>query len=149
MRIAGIIMILFSIALIACKSQHKNFDEYEGKIITIGKGGGFTGAYDEFSILENGRVFKFNTIEKERHYIGKLESNVTKQLFANYNMPGIYGNSINYPGNMNYYIQFTDGQNSFRSLWSDFHAIDQNFSLFYDFAMNLVSGLIQKNKKSR
>jgi hypothetical protein len=145
MRIAGIIMTVFSIALIACKSQHHNFDGYEGKIITIGKGGGFTGAYDEYSILENGRVFKYNTIEKERHYLGKIESNVTRQLFSNYAMLGISGKELNNPGNMNYYIQYKDDQNSFRSLWSDFNAVDKNIRLFYDFAMNSVSRLRDKN----
>lgn len=145
MRIAGIIMILFSIALMACKSQHHNFEGYAGEIITIGKGGGFTGAYDEYSILDNGNVFKYNTIEKERQFIGKLESNVARQVFANYHMPVIYGNSSNNPGNMNYYIQFADGQNSFRSLWSDLNTVDKNIRLFYDFTMNSVSDLISKD----
>ena len=141
MKIKTLILLSIVLSLISCKSQQQSFDDFKGKIITIGKGGGFTGAYDEFSILENGQVFHYNTIKNERLNIGKLEANMTKQIFNNYEILRLGNEDVNHPGNMNYFVQFNDGDNISKSLWSETENEEANLILFYRFVMNYIKKL--------
>lgn len=86
MNIKSCLVLSVLLSLISCKSQQQNYDDFKGRIITIGKGGGITGAYDEYSILENGQLFHYNTLTKERLNLGKLETNITNQIFHNYEL---------------------------------------------------------------
>lgn len=138
MNIKSCLVLSVLLSLISCKSQQQNYDDFKGRIITVGKGGGITGAYDEYSILENGQLFHYNTLTKERLNLGKLETNITNQIFHNYELLKIGEKKFNLPGNMNYFVQFNDSGKIVRSLWSDMDSADSQLVLFYKFAMNYI-----------
>jgi hypothetical protein len=138
MNIKSCLVLSVVLSLISCKSQQQNYDDFKGRIITIGKGGGITGAYDEYSILENGQLFHYNTLTKQRVNSGKMESNITNQIFHNYELLKIREKQVNLPGNMNYFVQINDKGKTVRSLWSDMDSADSQLVLFYKFAMNYI-----------
>jgi len=122
-----------------------NYEDYKGKMIVIGKGGGFSGAYDEFSILENGQVYKYNTITKERLLLGRMKKNFSEQVFNNYKLLKIGEKGNNAPGNMNYFIEFKNGENSLKSIWSDQKdESTREMVLFYKTVMNYISVSVEK-----
>lgn len=138
MRIKTFMILASILLLISCRSKQQSYDDFKGKIITIGKGGGISGAYDEFSVLENGQLFHFNTLTKERVNYGKLENNITDQIFHNYDLLKIGEKNVNLPGNMNYFVQFSENGNVTRSLWSDMDSADTQLVLFYKFVSNYI-----------
>lgn len=140
-----LVFIILSFILVSCKSQMSNYEDYKGKMIVIGKGGGFSGAYDEFSILENGQVYKYNTITKERLLLGRMKKNFSEQVFNNYKLLKIGEKNINAPGNLNYFIEMKDGENSLKSIWSDQkNETNGELILFYKTAMNYLSVSMEK-----
>ena len=134
--IFSILMILFS-----CKSMEQSFDEYTGKVITIGFGGGFTGGYKEYSILENGDMFKFNTLTKKRNYLGKVERNVAEQIFKNSELLNLPKRKVNLPGNSNRYIIYRINKTENKILWSDNNKVDSDLNTFYQVLLNNVKKL--------
>lgn len=130
---------LFSIGILlfcySCKSPQQRFSEYKGAIITLGYGGGFTGEYKEYSLLENGGVYQFNTLSLERKYFGKLDSNVTKQLFKNYITLNLNKKILNNPGNMSHYIIYKGDKINHKLLWSNMDEINPNVRLYYEILM--------------
>lgn len=127
----GILLFCYS-----CKSPQQRFSEYQGSVITLGYGGGFSGEYKEYSLLENGGVYLFNTLSKEREYFGKLDSNVTKQLFKNYINLGLNKKILNNPGNMSYYIVYKDDKIDHKLLWSNMDKINSDLRIFYEILMD-------------
>jgi hypothetical protein len=145
MKYLILIFVISSMLLVSCKSQMTNYDDYKGKIMVVGKGGGFTGAYDEFSILENGQVYKYSTITKKRLLLGNMKKNFADQIFNNYELLKIGEKNINAPGNMNYFIEFKNGDNNLKSIWSD--QKDESTSelmLYYKTVMNYISVSVEK-----
>ncbi|MGE5355216.1 MAG: hypothetical protein ACM3PT_03180 [Deltaproteobacteria bacterium] len=138
MKLPLFALIMISFGCFSCKSQQQGYDDYKGKKITVGSGGGFTGAFDEFAVLENGKVFHFNSLSKQRVMLGKLDKNITDQVFANYKLLNISEKKINAPGNMSYFVQFEDGNVRLKSVWSDLNSTDQQLLLFYRFVMNYI-----------
>ncbi|MEZ4909172.1 MAG: hypothetical protein R2771_16365 [Saprospiraceae bacterium] len=140
MKLSVNLFILSFVILFSCKSQEPKFEDYSGKYISIGKGGGFSGLYSGFYLFEDGRVFSFNTLNNEKLYIGKLEENTAKQFFVNYNFLELKDKNVNSPGNMNYFIEYKDGKEVFKSLWS-MENKDEQLSLYYKTLLGQLSKL--------
>ncbi len=121
--------------------MEQSFDEYTGKVITIGFGGGFTGGYKEYSILENGDMFKFNTLTKKRNYLGKVERNVAEQIFKNSELLNLPKRKVNLPGNSNRYIIYRINKTENKILWSDNNKVDSDLNTFYQVLLNNVKKL--------
>ncbi len=133
-----ILFISILVSFFSCKSMEQSFDDYKGKIITIGYGGGFTGEYKEYSLLENGDMFLYNTISKKRKYLGKVEKNVVDQMFENSKMLNLPKVKFNKPGNMNKYIVFRINKVENKILWSNDKDINNDLSTFYKVFLNNV-----------
>ncbi len=133
-----ILFISILVSFFSCKSMEQSFDDYKGKIITIGFGGGFTGEYKEYSLLENGDMFLYNTTSKKRTYLGKVEKNVAEQMFENSKMLNLPKYRLNKPGNMNKYIKFRINQVENKILWSKSEDINSDLNTFYKVFLNNV-----------
>jgi len=56
----GLICSLVALVITSCKTKQYTFDSYDGKVLAIGSGGGFTGATSKYYLFENGQLFKSN-----------------------------------------------------------------------------------------
>ncbi len=130
--------------IFSCKSPVTNFQDYNGNLLTIGSGGGFTGIYNEYSLLKSGEVYKWNSAGKERTYVGKFEKKLAEQFFYNYKTLNFEQKRINSPGNMNYYIKFDNRTNEYKLLWSDKSKIDPNVLAFYKTFMQKINTITKK-----
>jgi hypothetical protein len=90
-------------------------DSYEKNFITLGNGGGFTGAVNQFYLLENGKVFKSNSRQDTLIYLGKLDKGIVLQQFENYKTCGFDTIEIDSPGNMYYFL--ADNRSGHKLTW--------------------------------
>jgi len=88
----------------------------------VGKGGGFTGEYQEYILREDGKVYKRDFNYDREVFIKQLAPVDANYFLEQIELLGIEGESINEPGNMNYYIEIRDGKLSINKvLWGSFN----------------------------
>lgn len=102
---------------IGCKSTKVPPSEFEGQQIIFGSGGGFTGAYEEFILLDDGRLFK-SGIDAVATPLKTLDKKITTQLFSNIQTFGLNKLDYNHPQNMYNFIKIKHGTDSNYIAWS-------------------------------
>lgn len=137
------IVLAVLVSLFSCKSIEQSFKDYEGKVISIGYGGGMTGEYKEYSLVENGDMFFYNTLSKEFKYFGKVEQNVTDQIFSNSELLKLPKRIVHKPGNMNRYIKYRINKEENKIIWSKNSEVEGDLNTFYQVFLNNV----KKQKK--
>ncbi|PKP50779.1 MAG: hypothetical protein CVT95_02210 [Bacteroidetes bacterium HGW-Bacteroidetes-12] len=118
------LIIALSLVFITCKSKEQTADNKPKEVIKkdnslkycVGKGGGFTGAYEEFMLYENGKVYKRDFVY-ERDVFKKQLSEVELNYFLEkINEIGLEGMDINQPGNMSYYFKVKQGEQTINTI---------------------------------
>jgi len=131
--------LLVSVALLffCCKPTSYTLDNYTGKKLSIASGGGFTGQVIEFTIFENGQVFKNNSLTNTTEEKKRLKKNNVSQLFKNYFFLGLDRTMLNKPGNMYYYIKMEEGERVNKILWNEDKKldVDNNIRVYYQTIM--------------
>lgn len=114
------LIIALSLVFITCKNQKQTADNKPKEVMKkdsslkycVGKGGGFTGAYDEFILYENGNVYK-RDFTYNRDVFRKQLTDIERDYFLEkINEMGLEGMDINQPGNMSYYLEIKQGEQS-------------------------------------
>jgi len=105
--------ILFSNCFISGKSNVK----YEK--ILFGKGGGFTGKYDDYYLSSNGNLFKKEPSSKEFLKIKTLNKKETKNIFKEIDDNKLFESEFNHPFNISCYIEIVKGTSSNRIVWGN------------------------------
>lgn len=113
--------IFYSISLIlifvGCKSSHSTTENTStNKRYAVGKGGGFTGAYTEYILEENGKVYKYDFNYDREVYIKDLEKVHLNYFLERIKALGLDGIEINQPGNMSTYIDIRIGKASYNKI---------------------------------
>jgi hypothetical protein len=108
--------LLFSITLFffSCHDYRHDFDS-----ITFGKGGGFTGKYDEYRIDNSGNVYKIDRKASKDIFVKLLPGKQCKEIFKTVSASGISKLKINSPYNMTSYIMLTTKSDTMRLVWGD------------------------------
>lgn len=128
------ILLLFStlVFIVSCRTsaQQQSF--------TIGKGGGFTGKYDEYLVKNTGKIYKISKINAPE-FVRKISKKQTSEIFKLFNKLNIMGTDFSHPGNMNYFIRYeVDGKN-YEIKWGDSRVTPpQNYVDFFDKVWNLI-----------
>jgi hypothetical protein len=99
-----VIIMLISLS-ISCKPTQYGLEDYSGKKLILANGGGFTGQVIEYILLEDGRVFKSNSLNQSTKFHKKLDKNLTQQVFDNLSVMKLSDLSLNDPGNMYFLIK--------------------------------------------
>lgn len=86
------------------------------KKIAVGKGGGFTGAYTEFILREDGKVFKRDFKYDREVYLKDLNEIDLNYFFDKKRELGLEGIELNKPGNMSSYIEIKEGNISLNKI---------------------------------
>jgi hypothetical protein len=113
--------IFYSISLVlifvGCKpSQSTTENTSANKRYAVGQGGGFTGAYTEYILEENGKVYKYDFKYDREVYIKDLEKVQLNYFLERIKELGLDGVEINQPGNMSYYIDIRIGKSSYNKI---------------------------------
>ena len=115
--------IILCACLFSCKSTKEsgigkiqNVKDDQLRKYCVGKGGGFTGAYDEYILYENGKVFKYDFSYDREIYLKELTTTELVFFLEKIDLLSLEGVAINEPGNMSSYIEVREGDLSINKI---------------------------------
>lgn len=114
-----LLLFLFSFGFMFsnCKTKYYTPYDFEGRIIKVGTGGGYTGQTIEYTLLENGQVFLNAHKEGIVKSSPMLERRTTEQIFKNYDKLNFKDLIIDKPGNMYHYLILDNGNEKHKIQW--------------------------------
>lgn len=112
--------LLFSclITVLSCKTPPVSPHSYKHEIISFGSGGGFSGAYSEYFLMDNGKILSLSEDKKQYLEVKQIKSNLSSQIFNNIKTFGLDTLSYVHPQNMYYFLKFKNGTDSNYVSWS-------------------------------
>lgn len=101
-----IFIVLVSITLLvyACKTVSYTADALPTPQVVFGSGGGFTNSYIDYILLENGQIFKRNSLTKETVEWIKIKKKNAQKYFPL--VQAALLENVKEPGNMSYYLRY-------------------------------------------
>lgn len=131
--------LFLSLFAIACKSNEVNSpSETQGKTLTLKHGGGFTGKYNTYFLLENGQLFKASETEGVMNKQKNLKQEIADQIFSNYETLRLADIEIETYGNLLYSITMRDGDDSHNISWEKGDKGSEKLQLFFRNVMNQI-----------
>ena len=128
-----------SIFAFACKSNKvESPQESIGKKLTLSHGGGFTGKYNTYCLLENGQLFKASETEGVMDKQKSLPQDITDQIFSNYDVLGLADMKVQTYGNLLYSIIMDEGDNINKISWEKGDKGSEPLQLFFRNVMNQI-----------
>lgn len=118
MKFPVFILTIFIISFIGCKSTQLPPDKYDKSSITFGSGGGFSGAYHEYILLDDGRLYATKLDGSSPEFIKNVENKITGQLFDNIKTFGLDKFNYNEPQNLYYFLKYKSQRDSSNIVWS-------------------------------
>ncbi|GAB3903932.1 hypothetical protein GCM10028803_33150 [Larkinella knui] len=93
---------------------------YQNRQISVGKGGGFTGASTAYYLLENGNLYAKSTADSLFTHLGKKSAAVTRRLFNELEKTcQIKTTRFDQPGNVYQYVSWKKNQQEFKVTWGN------------------------------
>ena len=138
-------ILLLTVLLIGfsqCRSvQYASPKEFPGPKISFGNGGGFAGTYKEYLLCENGQLFLRTSQKSSFGELESIDKTETNQCFANYDQLGLHSISVNDPGNLFYFVKYSNKDLNHESMWGGVHSQEpESLRIFYRNLMHLVKG---------
>lgn len=101
-----ILLLLSIIALfVSCSSSAKVANDPDSRRLVFGNGGGFTGIYTTYELLEDGNVYTLlpdSTLQP----VKKLRRKQTREIFAQADKLKMAQPVFNHPGNLTWFIKY-------------------------------------------
>ncbi len=143
------LLIVSSLLLFAqCKTtqDYQTPYEYEGRSISFGNGGGFTGKSVDFTLMDNGQIFKGLNKEGTVDMIKKISKDQVNQIFDTFDLLGFGELTINSPGNMYFFVQMNNHESAStqnddnKLVWGNYDSGEsKELRIFHANLMSLVS----------
>ena len=123
------LFIFFSITVVA-----------QEKFITVGSGGGFAGTATVYKITTDGKVFKGNGIADIKFTeCGKIKKTKAKEFVSQVSQQ-VNAKTFSHPGNLFYFISFTESNNERTITWGDAdHPVQADVKKIYEEVLASVS----------
>ncbi|MFK7810509.1 MAG: hypothetical protein AB8F74_22070 [Saprospiraceae bacterium] len=129
------------LVLTSCKStKYATPSESPDAQITFGSGGGISGLVNDYTLLENGQLFKRSSTDKIFVALKKAKKDAVSQAFKNYNFLGLNTMEVNEPGNMYYFIEHKSKEGETKRLtWGNGESPhEEKLKLYYSLLSNLI-----------
>ena len=113
----------------------KNF---KGQQIEFGSAGGFAGAVNSYTLLENGKLYKNNVFKDTSTFLMDVNLNLVQQIFTNYDVLNLSSIDVNEPGNLYKFVTYKSDGQEHKMVWSG-KSEDKNLNLFYGILNSTMS----------
>lgn len=113
-------------------------DESAGAQLVLSHGGGFTGKYNTYYLLENGQLWKAGETIGVSDEVKSLSKDVATQIFSNYEILGLADVQVETYGNLLYSITMKKDGESHKISWEKGDAGSESLQLFYGNVMNQI-----------
>lgn len=110
--------LLVTVAFIFCSCGIFKYKTPYDKVV-FGKGGGFTGKYDEYFIDKKGDLYKKDPSSAACTLMKSLPGKQIKEVFKEIKKNDLYTVAFNNPYNYSYYIELYKGEKSNRIVWGN------------------------------
>jgi len=134
-----VVLLLFGLLMTACgKNKVLTPSESVGKKLMFKHGGGFTGKYNTYYLLDNGQLFKATETEGVNTALKNMPQDKTDQIFTNYGALDIENTEVTTYGNLLYTIVMTDGDKEHTVSWERGDQNTDRLQLYYRSVMNMI-----------
>jgi hypothetical protein len=126
---------------VACKTAMVTTPEsFRGKQLLIGTGGGVTGLTTTWFILENGQVFRQESVSGEIKEMKKISKHQTSRVFEGAWSLELEKENFSHPGNMTSFITIKEpGKTPITVKWGDAkYPVPEKYSSFYQQTFSIV-----------
>lgn len=110
-----------ALTLYGCKTAEQEVttpETYTGAKLVFGNGGGFTGQYETYTLLDNGALFVGDgTAGSGLVQALPLDKATTTQMFSNFSALGLDKMIVRDPGNLSYFVERQIGDTKHRLTW--------------------------------
>ena len=96
---------LAGLCLFACKTRPASPDQYTGRQIVFGQGGGFTGFYTHYYLLENGDLYRQQDPDTSMHHLKRVRKREYRDIFAQCDSLQKEQFSYQQAGNMTHFVE--------------------------------------------
>ncbi len=125
--------------MFACKSNKVDSpQESNGKTLILTHGGGFTGKFSTYYLLENGQLWKGSKTEGIKDKQKSLPEKIASQIFSNYDVLNIEDMEVVTYGNLLYTITMEDGDITNKVSWEKGDEGSETLQLFFRNVMNQI-----------
>lgn len=126
-----------------CKSSKYTPSTYPDLQIIFGKGGGISGAINEYCVFENGTVFKRQgMMNAPFEKIGRLSQDNIRQLLDNMETLKVTESEFTHPGNLYSYVEIKNHDSPTRITWGHEQIpVPDNIQLYFDLLNHHVTNL--------
>lgn len=108
----------------SCKPKDYALDNLPNRQIVFGEGGGFTGKYTTWMLLDSGQIFQKSGIGAEFEPLGKVRYKKAKELYKKAEAIPDAKMKENKPGNYNYQLLLRRDTLELKSTWSNEADVD-------------------------
>lgn len=116
-------------------------DQYKKSKVVFGSGGGFAGSYNEYTLLDDGRLYQRSKDKTSLTEIRTLDKKFTGQIFNNIKTFGLDKMQQNNPQNLYYFLKYKSPKDSSSIIWSGQPAPELNA------ANSIYKLLVEQTKK--
>ncbi len=109
--------------LFCCKSREFPADTTSQNMLRFGSGGGVTGFYTHYTLLDDGRLYKQADPDKAVVWLKKIPGKTHKDCFARVDSLGLKTLDFKEPGNMTYYIDLVEAGAHHEISWGERKAL--------------------------
>lgn len=142
-----LLLLLFTLVTIACRSQKIDPDQYDKPIIFFGSGGGFTGLSKQYCLTTDGDLYTKTSINGDWDRIQKGKAEDAQPYFSTIDSLNIQDIDINNPGNHYRYVEYSTTQLKHRVTWGrNPDEIPEDLKLLYKALNKIVKDKKQDNK---
>ncbi|MGK0365340.1 MAG: hypothetical protein ACI85O_002406 [Saprospiraceae bacterium] len=144
------IILLSSVACLffwSCKPKDYMIDNLPNRQITFGEGGGFTGKYTTWMLLDSGQIFQKSGIGAEFSEIGKLKYSQAKKFYKRADAIAVDKMKENRAGNYNYELILQRDSVDYKAGWANEADVDSSILNLYK-VLRGVAIEIQKDTSS-
>lgn len=140
-------LLFIALALVAvvgfyssCKTAKYTPMDFTKTQITFGTGGGFSGLVNDYTLLENGQLFKRSSQDDKFVELKKAKKKAVKQAINNYTFLGINELAVDQPGNLYYFIEYKDADGkTHRTTWGNGESPhEEKLKLYYSQLASLI-----------
>lgn len=134
-------LLVAAFLLSQCAStKYTSPDQFPDAKITFGNGGGYAGLVTEYTLLENGQLFKKSSMDTVFQQLPKVKTADVKQIFNNYDFLKLEDISMNEPGNLYQFIVYQTSGKEHRITWSSENKeLESTIPIFYSNLKRLVA----------
>ena len=145
MKRIGIALASLAILCFYCCSTptYTQPSESPDAILCFGQGGGYSGMVTEYALLSNGQLFKKADRKSDYEILKRVDKDLAKQAFSNYQHLGLGDLKLNSPGNLYYFIRYENKEEGNEIVWGGKAGVKEEVKLFY----KILNRLVKDKKK--